>query len=84
MHLEKLGLLEKRLGRFIERFEQLVAENMRLHERLEAQAQRVRELEEEVGRRREREERVRARVDRFVGIVGKLEEMERTESETPQ
>ena len=48
MQLEKLDLLEKRLNRFIEHFAQLTEENDFLRQRLETQAERLKELESEV------------------------------------
>ncbi len=84
MHLEKLGLLEKRLDGFIELFEQLVEENQDLHRQLAAREERVKELEEEVLRHRRRLEDARSRMDHVMGVVGRLEELERIEAEAAQ
>ena len=76
MQLEKLDLLEQRLGRFVERFAKLKEENLSLHKRLEAQAARLEELETEVGLSRQERERLRDRLDRIIGVVEQLEQLQ--------
>ena len=76
MQLEKLDLLEKRLGQFVERFAQLKEENAFLRQRLESQTARVEALEKETADYREQKEQMRQRLDRIAGVVERLEQMQ--------
>lgn len=80
MKLEKLDLLETRLGRFIERHAQMKEENNVLRQRLESQAGRLRELEREVDQLQRVKQDARNRVDRIMGVVEQLEQLQDEES----
>lgn len=80
MQSEKLDLLEKRLGIFVERFNTLSEENKRLRQSLDSQAARLREMEEEVGQSRLERERFRDRLDRILGVVEQLELLQEHEA----
>lgn len=80
MQTEKLDLLEKRLGHFVARFKELEEENRSLRQSLESQAARLREMEEEVGQSRLERERFRDRLDRILGVVEQLEQLQEHEA----
>lgn len=80
MQLEKLDLLEQRLGRFVDRFARLKEENEELRKKLEAQANMIGELEAEVGLSRQERERLRDRLDRIIGVVEQLEQLQDEEA----
>lgn len=80
MQTEKLDLLEKRLGIFVARFNELTEENKRLRQSLEGQAARLREMEEELGRSHLERERFRDRLDRIIAVVEQLELLQEHEA----
>jgi len=84
MQMEKLDLLEKRLGLFAARFTELKEENLRLRRRLDEQTARMREMEAEVGLSRHERERFRDRLDRIIGVVEQLELMQEEEAGEPE
>lgn len=79
MQLEKLDLLEKRLGLFVARYTGLVEENSSLKRSLEEQSARLRELEAEVGLYRQERERMRDSLDRIISVVEQLESLQEQE-----
>lgn len=76
MQLEKLDLLEKRLGLFVARFAGLKGENDALRKSLDEREARLRELEAEVGLFRSERERIRDSLDRIIEVVDQLESLQ--------
>ena len=76
MQLEKLDLLEKRLGRFVEQYAQLKEEKSLLQSRLDEQTARLKQLEAQAGQFREERESLRERLDRIMGMVEELEQLQ--------
>lgn len=80
MHLEKLELLERELGRFADEHERLREENKGLRERLELQTLQIGGLQEELERLRSRKEKMRDCLARIEGVVGKLRDLQLKEA----
>lgn len=80
MQLEKLDLLEERLGQFIARYRKLLEENNSLKQALEAESLRVKELEAEAGSTRTERERFKTKLDRIINVVEQLELLQEQET----
>jgi chromosome segregation ATPase len=76
MHLEKLNVLEHRLGRLIENFNRLKEDKALLESRLGEEADKVAGLEKEVGELRQEREAIRERLGRLVEAIERLETLD--------
>lgn len=76
MHLEKLNVLEHRLGRLIENFNRAKEDRALLESRLAEQAAKVAGLEKEVGELRQEREAIRERLGRLVESIERLETLD--------
>lgn len=76
MHLEKLNVLEHRLGRLIENFNRLKEDKALLESRLGEEADKVAGLEKEVGELRQERDAIRERLGRLVEAIERLETLD--------
>ena len=76
MHLEKLDLLEKELGRLIELYELLREENELLRKRLESETKQLSDLQGRVEAGESRRRTALEVLDRIGGVVKKLQNLQ--------
>ena len=76
MHLEKLDLLEKELGRLIEQYERLREENELLRQRLESDTKELSELKDQIVAQESRKRTALEALGRIGGVVEKLEALQ--------